>query len=142
MKQPLSIVRILALSLVVVITASGALYGTDRSGGYVVAVERAPGDSSTLWAATQPGRVFISKNVDAEPASAVTFRRLDSLAANDPNRFVNGFGVFRRPSGATGWTPAAPGMPNVEVAGLTIVVAERRLLAATHGLGAWLLNLK
>ena len=32
-------------------------------------------------------------------------------------------------------------MPNVEVAGLTIVPAERKLYAATHGLGAWLLNL-
>jgi hypothetical protein len=32
-------------------------------------------------------------------------------------------------------------MPNVEVAGLTIRVAERKLFAATHGLGAWLLNL-
>jgi hypothetical protein len=196
------------------LTASGALYGTDRSGGFVAAVERAPGDTSTLWAATQTGRVFITKNADAEPASAVTFKRLDSLAANDPNRFVSGiyvdpansnrawvsysgfnattsatpghvfevtynpaagtavwvdrsydlgdipitdvvrddltgdlyassdFGVFRLPSGATAWAPAAPGMPNVEVAGLTIVVAERRLLAATHGLGAWLLNLR
>jgi hypothetical protein len=32
-------------------------------------------------------------------------------------------------------------MPNVEVPGLTIVPAARRLYAATHGLGAWLLNL-
>ena len=34
-----------------------------------------------------------------------------------------------------------PGMPNVEVAGLTIVPAARKLYVATHGLGAWLLNL-
>jgi hypothetical protein len=32
-------------------------------------------------------------------------------------------------------------MPNVEVAGLTIVPAERELYAATHGLSAWLLKL-
>ena len=32
-------------------------------------------------------------------------------------------------------------MPNVEVAGLTIVEKERRLYAASHGLGAWLLKL-
>jgi hypothetical protein len=32
-------------------------------------------------------------------------------------------------------------MPNVEVAGLTIVPNARRLYAATHGLSAWLLNL-
>jgi hypothetical protein len=39
------------------------------------------------------------------------------------------------------WTMAAPGMPNVEVAGLTIVPGEGRMYAATHGLSAWLLNL-
>jgi hypothetical protein len=32
-------------------------------------------------------------------------------------------------------------MPNVEVAGLTIIAEKRRLYAATHGLGAWQLNL-
>jgi hypothetical protein len=32
-------------------------------------------------------------------------------------------------------------MPNVEVAGLTIVPGARILYAATHGLGAWRLNL-
>ena len=188
-------------------------YG-DRSGGFVAAVERAPQDASTLWAATQTGRVFISKNVNAEPASSVTFIRLDSLAANDPNRFVSGiyidptnanrawisyqgfsatpsstapghvfsvtydpttggatwtdvsydlgdipindvvrddvngdlyaasdFGVFRLVSGTTDWTAAAPGMPNVEVADLTMKAGARKLIAATHGLGAWLLNL-
>ena len=32
-------------------------------------------------------------------------------------------------------------MPNVEVAGLTIVPGSRVLYAATHGLGAWSLQL-
>lgn len=196
------------------LTASGALYGTDRAGGTVAAVERAPGDTSTLWAATQAGRVFVSKNVDAEPYSAVVFTRIDVLAANDPNRFVTGihidphdanhawisysgfsattpsqpghvfevrydpaagtatwtdisvdlgdipitdvvrddlrgdlyaasdFGVYRLLAGDTDWTLAAHGMPAVEVAGLTIHPGSRRLYAATHGLGAWLLNLR
>ena len=56
-----------------------------RRGGFVAAVERAP--QRHVHAAgrrRRPGRVFISKNADAEPASAVTFTRLDSLAANDP----------------------------------------------------------
>ena len=197
-------------------TAAGRLtstaYGPDRNLNYVVAVERAPGDEATLWAATHGGRVFISKNANADPASAVTFTRLDSLASNDPNRFVSGihvdptnpnrawisysgfsastpstpghvfevtynaagtatwvdvsydlgdipvndvarddmlgdlyaatdFGVFRLAAGTTEWVAAAPGMPNVEVAGLTIRSAERKLYAATHGLSAWLLNL-
>jgi hypothetical protein len=188
-------------------------YGDDRTGGYVAAVERAPSNTSTLWAATTTGRVFISRNVDAEPATAVTFTRLDSLALNDPNRFVSGiaidpanpnrafisysgfnsnttavpghvfevtydpvagtatwldrsydlgdlpvtdvvydhvrtelyastdFGVFRLGFDTDLWVAAAPGMPKVEVAGLTIVPGARRLYAATHGLGAWLLLL-
>ena len=33
-------------------------------------------------------------------------------------------------------------MPNVEVAGLTIVPSERILYAASHGLSAWRLNLQ
>jgi hypothetical protein len=33
-------------------------------------------------------------------------------------------------------------MPNLEVAGLTIVPGARKLYAATHGLSAWLLNLR
>jgi len=196
------------------LTASGALYGTDRAGGAVAAVERTAADTSTLWAATSTGRVFISKNADADPASAVVFKRLDSLAPNDPGRFVSGvyvdptnpnrawvsysgfnaatpttpghvfevtynpvagtaawvdrsydigdmpitdvvrddvtgnlyassdFGVYLLFAGSSDWVAAAPGMPNVEVAGLTIVAAERKLFAATHGLGAWLLNLR
>jgi hypothetical protein len=194
------------------LTAAGALYGADRSGGNVAAVERAPGDTSTLWAATSAGRVFISKNADADPASSVTFTRLDPLSIIDPNRFVSGiyidpsnanhawisytgfsaatpdtpghvfevtynpggtatwvdrsydlrdipindivrddvtgdlyaasdFGVFRLLAGSSSWGRAAPGMPNVEVAGLTIVPSARKLYAATHGQSAWLLNL-
>jgi hypothetical protein len=185
----------------------------DRAGGNVAAVERAPGDTLTLWAATSTGRVFVSKNADAEPASAVAFARIDGLAAIDPGRYVSGiyvdpgnpnhawisysgfnattpttpghlfevtydpiggtatwtnrsydfndipmtdvvrddatgdvyvssdFGVFLLASGSTSWTLAAPGMPNVEVAGLTIVPSARKIYAATHGLSAWSLKL-
>ena len=51
------------------------------------------------------------------------------------------FGVLTLESGTTNWVEAAPGMPNVSVAGLTFVQGARKLFAATHGLGAWLLNL-
>jgi hypothetical protein len=195
---------------------TNAAFG-DRAGGQVVAVERATSDTSTLWAATTTGRVFVSKNADADPASSVSFTRIDTLAPNDPNRFVSSiyidpananhawvsysgfssatpgtpghvfevaynplagtatwtsldgatggplgdipvtdlvrddvtgdlyaatdYGVLRRASGSPVWTFAAPGMPNVEVPGLTIVPANRKLYAATHGLGAWSLNL-
>jgi len=183
----------------------------DRAGGNMAAIERTTADTSSAWAATTTGRVFITTNVDAEPASAVAWIRLDN--ASTPNRFVSSiyvdpadgnhawvsysgfdantpatpghvfevvydpssvtatwydrsydfgdlpvtdlvydhvtgdlyassdFGVMRLVSGTNSWILAAPGMPNVEVAGLTIVPSERKLYAATHGLSAWLLNL-
>jgi hypothetical protein len=191
---------------------TSAFWG-DRAGGAVAAIERTAADTSSAWAATTTGRVFISKNADAEPASSVAFARLDDDVLIDPNRFVssiyvdpangnhawisysgysvntpatpghvfevtydpiagtstwvdrsydmadipvtdlvrddvtgdlfaaNDFGVLLLASGATSWVEAATGMPNVEVAGLTIVPSDRILYAATHGLSAWRLNL-
>jgi hypothetical protein len=197
----------------------------DRTGGAMAAVERATTDTSTLWAATTNGRVFITSNSDADPASSVAFVRLDSLSTADPERYVTGifidphnanhawisyggftaatpttpghifsvtydpgagtatwtsrdgslgdlpltdvavdgntlyvssdFGVLKR-KGSGAWTAAASGMPNVEVAGLTLVPGDDDhghgnghghnddtiLYAASHGLGAWKLELK
>ncbi|MCZ7423025.1 sialidase family protein [Verrucosispora sp. WMMA2121] len=182
----------------------------DRAGGAVSVIQRVDSDSSTAWAATSTGRVFVSRNVDAEPAAAVTWTRVDS--ATSPNRFVTSihidpanpdrawisysgygsntpttpghafevtatadgatwsdrsydfgdqpitdlvrddvtgdlyastdFGVLLLPKGKKSWTKAARGMPNVEVAGLTIVPGERILYAASHGLGAWKMTLR
>ncbi|MDP9283728.1 MAG: exo-alpha-sialidase [Actinomycetota bacterium] len=196
-------------------TKAGAVALTDaalgsRAGGGMSAVERTAADTKSAWAATTTGRVFVSKNVDADPASAVSWTRIDN--STTPDRFVssiyvdptNGnhawisysgydantpatpghlfevtynpiagtatwvnrsydwgdlpandvaldstgdvyassdFGVAMLPVGTTSWVLAAPGMPNVEVAGLTILPNERILYAATHGLGAWRLNL-
>jgi len=192
----------------------------NRSGGAISAIARTAGDTSTLWAGTDNGRVFIAKNADAEPASSVSFARIDT--ANTPNRFVssiyvsptdpntawisysgfsacgcgavqstapghvfkavydpgtgtatwtdlsynldtggndlpitglvrddvtgdlyasNDFGVLKLASGDNTWTLAATGMPNVEVAGLTIMPSQRKLYAASHGMGAWSLTL-
>jgi hypothetical protein len=69
----------------------------DRAGGNVAAVERTPSNTGTLWAATTTGRVFISSNADAA-AGSVHYTRLDSLASNDPNRFVSG--VYVDPANA------------------------------------------
>jgi hypothetical protein len=190
-----------------------AFWGT-RAGGGVAAIERTRANHSSAWAATTTGRLFVTSNVDVEPASAVTWTRLDDDFASSPNRFVssisvdpaNGnhawvsysgfgsntpgtpghvfevtfdpaagtsswvdrsfdfgdqpvtdlvrddptgdlyastdFGVLRLAAGTTTWTKAAPGMPNVEVAGLTIVPGTRILYAASHGLSAWRLNIK
>jgi len=183
----------------------------DRAGGAMTAVERTKADTSTGWAATTTGRVFVSTNVDADPASSVTWTCIDD--ATTPNRFVssihidpkNGnhawisysgynantpatpghlfevtfnpgtstatwtdrsynwgdlpandvaldtatgdvyaasdFGVSMLPAGTTSWILAGSGMPNVEVAGLTILPESRILYAASHGLSAWRLTL-
>ena len=174
------------------------------------------GGHRTLWAGTSAGRLFITKNADAEPATEVTFDRIDTDGTIDPGRFVTGiaidpgnanrawvtysgydettpgaeghvfevvydsgtgtatwkridggagglpntpatdvaydpvlgdlyvssdFGVSRLPAGSSDWGEAAPGLPLVMVPSLTIVPEHRFLLAATHGFGAWRLNL-
>ena len=194
-----------------------------RSGGNVGWISRTTSDSSTLWAATTRGRLFISKNADADPATTVTFTRIDTLDASSPNRPISSISidpanpnrayvsylsynelitnggqtpepghVFRvdyDPVGGTatwtnlegtgtpignqpvnavafdwvtsnlyastdfgvvmlaganpanGWTMAAPGLPVVTVAGLTIYPGARQLVGATHGRGAYQLTL-
>jgi hypothetical protein len=70
-----------------------------------------------VWAATTSGRVFISKNVDTEPASAVSWTRLDDDFATSPGRFVssiyvdpaNGNHAWISYSGFDANTPATPG---------------------------------
>jgi hypothetical protein len=51
------------------------------------------------------------------------------------------FGVVRLTSGTTIWTVAGTGLPNVEVAGLTIANGSQ-LYAATHGRSVWSLKLQ
>ena len=75
----------------------------DRAGGNLAAVERTKADTSTAWAATSTGRVFVSKNVDAEPvvemgveqglgtrrvATSVTWSRIDLPSPATPSRYV------------------------------------------------------
>jgi hypothetical protein len=52
-------------------------------------VERFAGDTGTLWASTDAGRLFITYNANAANQNDVTYTRLDSLAANDPNRYIS-----------------------------------------------------
>jgi hypothetical protein len=99
------------------LTASAADYrGTTRAGGMMAAVARGTSDTSTLWAATTTGRVFISKNADTTNTS-VAYTRLDSLDVNSPARFVST--IFVDPANANhAWisyssysslTPTTPG---------------------------------
>lgn len=89
-------------------------YGSDRSGGVIVAAERSALDAGTLWAATSTGRLFVSKNADA-PGPEVTFFRIDTPVM--PNRFVTRIvpdrsdpdAAFISYSGFNALTPGAPG---------------------------------
>jgi hypothetical protein len=197
---------------------SSSSFGSDKNpgaSGYVVATERAPGDSGTLWAGLRRGRVFVSSNANDPNPANVTFYRIDTSAT--PTRFVSGiavdpsnpnhafisfsgydayatasgtatghvfevtynpvshtatwsnlsynlgdqpitdialdsqtgdlfastdFGVDMLKSGSTQWAPAAGSLPSVEVYGLTIDSNAGILYAATHGRGAWVLNLR
>jgi hypothetical protein len=70
---------------------TGANFGNTRVGQFVVATERAPSDSGTLWAGTRIGRVFVSKNADAGQPRNVRFSRIDT--ATTPGRFVSGIAI-------------------------------------------------
>jgi len=99
----------------------------------------------------QPGHVF---SVLFDPAVPdATWTKLDGTSfpdfpATDIVRDSNGdlyastdFGVMRLPNGSSGWEVAGTGLPQVEVAGLTIATEGRKLYAATHGRSAWQLTL-
>ena len=75
------------------VSSLGDYRGTSRSGGNVGAIARAPGDPGTLWVATTPGRVFVSKNADNATPTLVTYTRIDTLASNSPGRFISGIYV-------------------------------------------------
>ncbi len=68
------------------------VYGDDRRFGAVAWIARAPQNIGTIWAATGAGRVFITENAN-DPAASVVWTRLDSLAANDPNRAISSIHV-------------------------------------------------
>ncbi|MBV9710729.1 MAG: hypothetical protein JO011_07445 [Ktedonobacteraceae bacterium] len=98
---------------------SGSAFGTDKGGSapltnYVVALTRAAGNNNVLWSATRRGRLFISTNANAAPAS-VKFTRIDTAA--QPTRFISGIAVDpKNPyhayvsfSGYNAYTPATPG---------------------------------
>ena len=94
-------------------------YGGDRTGSAISAIERStnPSNTGTLWAATGTGRVFLSANGGNAAAGSVTWKRLDSTATNDPNRFpssiyvdpANGNHAWISYSGYNVNTPGQPG---------------------------------
>ncbi len=87
------------------------------AGGSIAAVQRTASDTSTLWAATSTGRVFISHNADADPNTSVAFTRIDTSSSAAPGRFITGIAIDPANSNH-GWisydgysvsTPSTPG---------------------------------
>jgi hypothetical protein len=89
-----------------------------------------PGGPSATWTNLD------GTNFSDFPATGIAFDsvRNDLYVSND-------WGVLRLPNGSNTWAVAGNGLPNVEVAGLTIVPSARKLYAATHGRSAWQLTL-
>jgi hypothetical protein len=93
---------------------TGAAFGGDRAGGIIVAAERSPLDGGTLWAATSFGRLYVTKNADAD-GPGVIFTRIDTPVM--PNRFVtrivpdrtNPNAAFISYTGFNALTPSSPG---------------------------------
>lgn len=87
----------------------------DRAGDYVVATERAPSNSGTLWAATRVGRLFVTRNANAGDPATVAWDRIDT--ASTPGRFVSGISIdpanpnhaWVSYSGYSAYTASTPG---------------------------------
>ena len=102
---------------------------TPATPGHVFEVTFNPVSATATW-------VDLSHDIGDLPITDVARDDLrgDLYASSD-------FGVYLLKAGETSWSLAAEGMPNVEVAGLTILPQQRKLYAATHGMGAWRLDL-
>ncbi len=79
---------------------SGSFYGADLAGrgNYVVAITRAADTEGTIWAGTRRGRLFVTRNANAEDPAKVTYKRVDLTATGDalPKRFPSGIAVDPR----------------------------------------------
>ena len=91
-------------------------YGSDnRAGRYVVAIGRSSLDTGSMWAGTFRGRLFVTRNADADNPAAVAFQRVDSLLT--PRRGVSdvvvdsadGNHAWASFTGYGAYTPSAPG---------------------------------
>jgi hypothetical protein len=111
------------------ISYSGYNFNTPAQPGHVFEVTFNPVGPSATWA-------DISHNIADLPVTDLVRDTVtgDLYASSD-------FGVVTLPSGSSTWQVAGTGLPNAEVAGLTIVPGARVLYAATHGRSSWKLNL-
>jgi hypothetical protein len=114
------------------ISYSGYNFNTPAQPGHVFQIVYDPDAGTAVWTSMDGG----TGPMGDLPVTAVVRDDVtgDLYASTD-------FGVLRLASGSSTWTPAGVGLPVVEVAGLTIVPADHKLYAATHGRSAWELRL-
>jgi hypothetical protein len=104
--------------------------------GHIFEVTYNPVTHVATWSGDLAGGDPSTGGLGDQPITgiAVDWNKGDVFVSTD-------FGVFVRKSGNTTWQPAARGLPPVAVFGLTIDLNARVLYAATHGRGAWRLDL-
>ena len=114
------------------ISYSGYSFNTPLTPGHVFEVTYDPTAGSAAWTNLDAGLGTLG---DMPVTDLVRDDKTGDLyAATD-------FGVLRLPAATATWVVAGTGLPNVAVAGLTVVPGSRVLYAATHGRSAWLLTL-
>ena len=103
---------------------------TGTATGHVFEVTYNPVTHTATWSSD------LASNLGDQPITdiAVDWNTGDVYVSTD-------FGVFVRLNGNTTWQPAAGSLPPVAVYGLTLDLNGRVLYAATHGRGAWRLDL-
>jgi hypothetical protein len=111
------------------VTFSGYNAYTPNTTGHVFDVTYDPTTGTATWK-------DISYDLGDMPVTGLAY---DDQTGN--LYIATDFGVALLAPGSTTWANAAPGLPMVAVYGLTISSSGRVLYAATHGRGAWRLDL-
>ena len=112
------------------ISYSGYNFNTPSQTGHVFSVTYDPKAGNATWTNLDGGTGPMG---DLPVTALVRTTRGDLYAGSD-------FGVMRLPSGTSTWVVAGTGLPEVEVAGLTLVNGSQVLYAATHGRSVWSLK--
>jgi len=113
------------------ISYSGYSSLTPAQPGHVFDVTYNPKTNDATWVSLDGGTGPMG---DLPVNAIVRSSRGDLFVATD-------YGVLRLAKGSTSWTVAGTGLPQVEVAGLTLVNGSHVLYAATHGRSIWALKI-
>ena len=116
-----------------IVTFSGYDVNTPTTPGHVFDVVFDPTTGTATW-------TNISYDIGDQPVNDAVL----DVATGDVYVSTD-FGVLRLVNGTQTWIPAADGLPNAAVSGLTLAAGkngDRLLYAATHGRGAWRLRLR